>query len=159
MNFRKPTAPQSFHDAPAEGPAIVFTIKMTLPTGETKTAYGSALLGPGRDYLTREDALTAKIETDTIATEVSEQYETISALVADFPDASLDPTAKRLLAVERQRDGYLAEVAAWGARLADAGVEPCDRCGGAGGWRGWPGFTCYGCGGSGVEEKTARGTE
>lgn len=150
--YRKPTPPQQLRDVPAEGNAVVFTVTMTLPTGETKTAYSSALLGPGRDYMTREDALAVCISTECVTSTVSKEYDTISALVADFPEALLDGTAKRLLAAERTINGYRQEVAEWESRLKAAGVEPCEKCGGAGGWKGWPGFTCYDCGGSGVQD-------
>jgi hypothetical protein len=140
-------------DAPAEGPAVALTIESVEP-GAFPTTVSCALLGPGRDHLTREDAVSAARTMSTaglIRVTVSEEYATISALVAEHPTAKLDPTARRLLAAERARADYAAAVDAWGEELEAAGLRPCERCGGDGGWKGWPGYTCYRCNGSGCE--------
>jgi len=152
-SYRKPAAPQSLVDAPVPGPAVAMTVEVAV-NGETHTSVGCALLGPGRDYMTRDDAVeVANGFGDAVTCTVSDQYETMLALVNDFPTASLDPTAKHLLAVERTQDDYRQQVEDWKRLLDEAGLEPCDKCGGAGGWKGWPGFTCYDCGGSGTQER------
>lgn len=140
-------------DGPVEGDAAVFDIR-NAQTGE-RIAAASALLGPGRDYLDMDEARKGLINIDTITSTLHGPYPTISALLSDFPDAKLDGTAKRLLAVERARADHQAAVAEWEAAVEAAGLEPCDRCGGAGGWKGWPGYTCYECGGCGTSAKKA----
>jgi hypothetical protein len=133
-------------DAPVEGEACVFHIVMT-SNGTTQAVAASALLGPGRDYLTMDDARLALLNVDNdtvkIASTLHGPYATISDLLSSFPDAKLEGTAKRLLAVE------------WLRGVEAAGLEPCDRCGGEGGWKGWPGYTCFSCGGHGTQEVAA----
>lgn len=146
-------------DAPVEGDAAVFHI-CNATTGET-IADASTLLGPGRDYMDMEDAASAALNApadpstgfDGITSTLHGPYSTITALLADFPDAKLDGTARGLLRVEQTRAQWEADVAAWEAALEAAGLEPCDRCGGAGGWAGWPGYRCFKCGGHGTQEK------
>lgn len=151
----KPAAPRGLTDAPVEGDACVF--HMIIEAEKTPPVIDSvALLGPGRDYMTMEDAEKALVnfenEHGKITSTLHGPYSTMTALVADFPEAKMEGIAKRLLAAEQARDGYRAEIAEWEARVEAAGLEPCDRCGGAGGWVGWPGFTCYDCGGRGTQE-------
>lgn len=150
---RKPTAPTALVDAPADGPSVAMTVTIE---GYDHAVTSCALLGPGRDHLTREDALAVANEFQhPVSCDVSKQYETVLELVNDFPQAHLNGTARRMLAAERVQDDYRKAVAQWEADVAAAGLEPCGRCGGAGGWKGWPGFTCYGCGGAGVETPKA----
>jgi hypothetical protein len=150
-DLRKPPAPTALHEPPVPGPACVFIITLD---GHEGTNYGCSLLGPGRDHLTHDDAVAAaRSFVAPVSCTVSKVYDTIAALVADYPGAYLDGTARRLLAAERAQDEYDEAVAAWRARLEAAGLEPCDRCGGVGGWRGWPGYTCYRCKGAGVDPK------
>jgi len=154
---RKPIAPPALIDEPVAGPSVAITIAVVTPDEQITTAVSCALLGHGRDYVTRDDALVVAAQFNAsdapITCSVSEQFETVLDLVTAYPSANLDGTAKRMLAGERARDEYRQAVAAWEAEIAAAGFEPCGKCGGAGGWKGWPGFTCYDCGGSGVEEQ------
>lgn len=149
---RRPTEPRLV-DAPVVGQAVALVIKVLgTPHGEHTATV--ALLGPGRDYADRTDAREAAQEmnaTGVIRVTVSEVFDTMSDLIAEFPqaEANLTGTARRLLLAERGRVDHAAAVAAWVEALAAIGHEPCDRCGGAGGYAGWPGFTCYQCDGHG----------
>jgi hypothetical protein len=153
----RPSHP-SLKDAPAPGPIMVQVVKVRGTDKGTGYTVSGVLLGPGRDFPTaeaaRENAREFNAMQDVVRCTRGDVYETVSDLVAEWPEAeaNLDGTARRLLAAERARVEHAEAVARWAKAVEEAGREVCDRCGGAGGYAGWPGFTCYECNGAGTVE-------